>query len=58
MEISNWIALASVVLVRALAREITACRANPAHFYYRAAATCPWCRMEQQVPGLWPACSP
>jgi DNA-binding helix-hairpin-helix protein with protein kinase domain len=39
-------------LLQSGAHEITMCRANPAHFHYRAAANCPWCRMKQELAGL------
>lgn len=41
-----------LTLLKAARNELTTCRSNPAHQYFRQAADCPWCRMEAAFPGL------
>ena len=41
-----------VSLLDAAEKELVQCLDNRAHHYFRSAKACPWCRMEQAVPGF------
>src|SRR5262249_51228876 len=41
-----------VALLGKAETEIVACSTNNAHHYFKVAASCPWCRMEQAAPGF------
>jgi DNA-binding helix-hairpin-helix protein with protein kinase domain len=34
-------------------QQIVSCQHNPAHHFFRAATSCPWCRMESAYPGFF-----